>query len=358
MDRRPRRTSRGRASKRSSHDMSNPSSLSVRKPSAGGVFPDLRRMSKPHLSRLILIGTGLIIALVLLIWLLLFLGRDPVRFDGFWVSPTEMGGPWLAHQAADVRGVVVPLKGKGRQIEQDAFDRSLREHLGRSGNRPVVLYVSAAGVSDRNGGFLLPQEPGAIPPSTTSEARDSLFTLEKLVEVCREFPVQTEADPLGRRPDRQRPEPGGLCQWVPPRAEEGAGEDAEQAGHPLLVRPGADELGERVRWPFGLRLLRGDGPLGEGRRLRRPFERPHGQGAEPLREEPGLRLGEDEPAGRADPRAHRRPVDEFPPAPRLPREDQALRGTTGRRGRRERGGEAHPGPAGTSLDQARRIAEA
>ena len=83
---------------------------------------------------------------------------------------------------------MAPLRGKGRQIEQDAFGRSLREHLGRSGNRPVVLYVSAAGVSDRNGGFLLPPEPGAIPPSTSSEARDSLFTLEKLVAVCREFP--------------------------------------------------------------------------------------------------------------------------------------------------------------------------
>ena len=168
--------------------MSNSSFVSARKLSAGGVIPDLRRMSKPHLSRLILIGTGLIIAAVLLIWLLLFLGREPVRFDGFWVSPTEMGGPWLAHQAADVRGVVVPLRGKGRQVEQDAFDRSLREYLGRSGNRPVVLYVSAAGVSDRNGGFLLPQEPGAIPASTSSEARDSLFTLEKLVAALPRVP--------------------------------------------------------------------------------------------------------------------------------------------------------------------------
>lgn len=145
-------------------------------------------MSKPHLSRLILVGTGLIIAVVLLIWLLLFWGRNPVRLDGFWASPTEMGSPWLAYEEADVNGIVLPLKGKGRPIEQNAFDRSLREHLGKSGNRPVVLYVSAAGVSDRNGGFLLPHEPGAIPPSTTSGARDSLFTLEKLVSVCREFP--------------------------------------------------------------------------------------------------------------------------------------------------------------------------
>ena len=121
--------------------MSNSSSLSVRKPSAGGVFPDIRRMSKPHLSRLILVGTGLIIAVVLLIWLLLFLGRDPVRFDGFWVSPTEMGGPWLAHQAADVTrgrrapqgegpadraGCVRPLvAGTPRQVRQPA-GRALR----------------------------------------------------------------------------------------------------------------------------------------------------------------------------------------------------------------------------------------
>ena len=289
-------------------------------------------MSKPHLSRLILVGTGLIIAVVLLVWLLLFLGRDPVRFDGFWVSPTEMGGPWLAHQAADVHGVVVPLKGKGRPIEPDAFDRSLREHLGRSGNRPVVLYVSAAGVSDRNGGFLLPHEPGAIPSSTTSEARDSLFTLEKLVAVCREFPskpklILWDAGQIGS--DRNL---GVYANGFLHELKKALEKTPSKLAILCSCAPGqtswASEFDGRSVFGYYVEM----GLSGQGRRLRRPFERPHGEGAEPIRQEPGRRLGEDEPAGRADARAHRRPVDEFPPAPCLPREIQALRGATGRRG--------------------------
>ena len=338
--------------------MSNPSSVSVRKPSAGGLFPDIRRMSKPHLSRLILVGTGLIIAVVLLIWLLLFWGG--IRCDSMASgSPTtEMGSPWLAHQAADVRGIVVPLRGKGRPIEQDAFDRSLREHLGKSGNRPVVLYVSAAGVSDRNGGFLLPQRTGCDPASTTSEARDSLFTLEKLVEVCREFPskpklILWDAGQIGS--DRNL---GVYANGFLHELKKALEKTPNKLAILCSCAPGQTSWTSEFdgRSVFGYYVEMGlsgkavgfDG-RSNGLTVRALSRYVRSQVAA---------LGEDEPAGRADPRARRRPVDEFPPAPCLPREVQALRGTTGRRGRRERGRQAHPGPVGTSLDQARRIAEA
>src|SRR5688500_8039299 len=104
--------------------MSNASSLSARKPSMAGGLWDARRVSKPQLSRLILVGTGLIVAVVLLIWLLLHWRRERMRIDGLWISHAEAGRPWIAHQAADVAKVVAPHQGGDGRIAQDTFARS------------------------------------------------------------------------------------------------------------------------------------------------------------------------------------------------------------------------------------------
>jgi hypothetical protein len=111
-------------------------------------FP-LGRMSKPELSRCVLLATAFVVASVLLIWLLLFiLIRDGGLVTGYWVAQRGVASPVLPFQADDLRRVLGrPAAAKPRDLLSSDLAALLRDRMARAGDRPAVIYLSAAGVS-------------------------------------------------------------------------------------------------------------------------------------------------------------------------------------------------------------------
>src|SRR4051812_2753232 len=90
---------------------------------------DTRKISKPRLSRLVLVFTGTVIALVLFIWLLFWINPTRRGIGGRWISQRALTRPWLGHQAADIERITGAVKGTVAESSYDSFPDILREHL-------------------------------------------------------------------------------------------------------------------------------------------------------------------------------------------------------------------------------------
>lgn len=110
-----------------------------------------RSISKPHLSRLLLVAAALIVAAVLLIWTL---GRGLTRprptdtwlgavFYPAWT--TDSVGLSRREDARRFRGVI--RGGTPPESDPQAFWQRLKDLLGRGDSAAVILYLSAVGVS-------------------------------------------------------------------------------------------------------------------------------------------------------------------------------------------------------------------
>src|SRR4051794_14390095 len=163
--------------------MASPMVLSAGKRSALSGWLDVRRISKPRLSLLILVATSLVIALVLLIWLLLWISRTRAGIEGWWIAQRGLTAPSVGYQGEDLRRLVRPGSKAPSDVSDRAFAQALRARLAGAGRRPVVVYLSAVGVADDQGAFLLRPEPGSLQAFAPSGAREGLITPERLVEV-------------------------------------------------------------------------------------------------------------------------------------------------------------------------------
>lgn len=156
-----------------------------------------RKVSKPRMSRLILVATGLVIAVVLLVWLTLWINPKRRGIGGRWIAQRGLARPWIPHQAVDVEQITGAATGSVPESEYESFRDVLREHLARAGERPVVLYLSAAGVLDDQGAVLLRDEGRSIgSPSEGDDARQGSISLEELLAVFKEagerYPAQSQ----------------------------------------------------------------------------------------------------------------------------------------------------------------------
>ncbi|SIO61692.1 hypothetical protein SAMN05444166_6828 [Singulisphaera sp. GP187] len=156
---------------------------------------DTQRISKPRLSRLILVFTGMVIALVLFIWLLFWINPTRRGIGGRWIAQRGLTRPWLGHQAADIEKITGAVRGTAPESDYGSFRDVLRDYLNKAANRPVVLYVSAAGVVDDKGAVLLRDDGGIIGESSEPDAQQSAISLEQLFEVFKDagerFPSQS-----------------------------------------------------------------------------------------------------------------------------------------------------------------------
>jgi len=108
------------------------------------------RISKPQLSRLVLLATAFVVSTVLLIWLLLFLFiRGGGVVTGHWIAQRGVASPVLPYQADDLRRILGRSStAKPRDAPSRDLVALLREQVARAGDKPAVIYVSAAGISD------------------------------------------------------------------------------------------------------------------------------------------------------------------------------------------------------------------
>ena len=134
----------------------------------------IARISRPELSRLVLSVAGFIVSAVLMIWLLIlaFFARSRHDLLGIWVAPHSMVAPFIRHQEDDLRG----LTGRTDSDDGRTLEASIRDRIvgAGSGSQPLALYVSAVGVSDRNGNYFLRSDQVA-------PGRETLY-VEKLIE--------------------------------------------------------------------------------------------------------------------------------------------------------------------------------
>lgn len=144
----------------------------------------LRRASRPTLSWVILTATALIIATVLLVWLLLWLNRPRSAIKGWWLPVRGLTLPVIGHQSADLDRIVKATGGTD-QITYQSIAPVLRQELSRSQTRPAVLYLSAPGVADDRGAYLLRPESGALAPT---RAGSDALSVETLVELLAAAP--------------------------------------------------------------------------------------------------------------------------------------------------------------------------
>jgi len=118
-------------------------------------------MPRLQQSRLVLSATGFVVSSVLLIWLLLLalLARPRPDIMGIWAAPPSLAAPFTRHQGDDlgrITGRTVP--GDGAALEASICDRLAGAG---GGAQPLVLYLSAVGVADRNGNYFLRSDPVA-----------------------------------------------------------------------------------------------------------------------------------------------------------------------------------------------------
>src|SRR3954465_7292808 len=142
--------------------MASPMVLSAGKRSGLSGWLDARRISKPRLSLLILVATSMVIALVLLVWLLLWISRTRVGIEGWWIAQRGLTAPSVGYQGEDIRRLVRPGGKVPADVSDRAFAQALRARLAGAGRRPVVLYLSAVGGADDQGGFPPPPPPGPV----------------------------------------------------------------------------------------------------------------------------------------------------------------------------------------------------
>ncbi|MEA2631070.1 MAG: hypothetical protein QOE66_1289, partial [Chloroflexota bacterium] len=160
-------------------------------PVMGGVGEVVRRMPKPLLSWFILVATAFVIAVVLLVWLLLWIARPRGGIEGWWIAQRGLALPVIGHQGDDLRRVSSGgSAAASKDVTYRALEQALRGRLARAGSRPVVVYLSAAGVADDQGAFLLRPEPGSLAAYSVAGARQSLFRVESLVDLFGEYPSQ------------------------------------------------------------------------------------------------------------------------------------------------------------------------
>ncbi|AGA26729.1 hypothetical protein [Singulisphaera acidiphila] len=156
---------------------------------------DTRRISKPRLSQLILVFTGMVIALVLFVWLLFWINPTRRGIGGRWIAQRGLTHPLLGFQAADIEKITGAVRGTVPESDYGSFRDVLRDHLTKAANRPVVLYVSAAGVVDDKGAVLLRDDGGVIGETSEPDARHSAISLEQFFEVFKDagtrFPSQS-----------------------------------------------------------------------------------------------------------------------------------------------------------------------
>ena len=163
--------------------MASPMVMPGRKRSTLARFVDVQRISKPQLSLLILVGTSFVVALVLLVWLLLWISRTHVGIDGWWISQRGLTAPVVGYQADDLRRIVKST-GKGPAAMGDrSVEQALKARLAGAGRRPVIVYLSAVGVADDQGGYLLRSEPGSLQAFAPVSARQGLVTPERLIDL-------------------------------------------------------------------------------------------------------------------------------------------------------------------------------
>src|SRR4051812_9490029 len=163
--------------------MASPMVLSGGRRSGLSAWLDLRRVTKPRLSLLILVATSLVIALVLLIWLLLWISRTRAGIEGWWIAQRGLTAPSVGYQGEDLRRLVRPGGKVPADVSDQAFVQALRARVAGAGRRPLVVYLSAVGVADDQGAFLLRPEPGSLQAFAPAGAREGLITPERLVEL-------------------------------------------------------------------------------------------------------------------------------------------------------------------------------
>src|SRR5262249_57032285 len=89
---------------------------------------------------------------------LLWLNRPRAGIEGWWIAQHGLALPVIGHQADDLGGIVRTSSATAaRDLGYSALEESLRSRLAAAGSRPVVVYVSAAGVSDEQGAY--PRRP-------------------------------------------------------------------------------------------------------------------------------------------------------------------------------------------------------
>ncbi|WP_435020284.1 hypothetical protein TA3x_001744 [Tundrisphaera sp. TA3] len=163
--------------------MASPIAPPARKESVALARLGLGGMSKPDQSRAILVATALIVAVVLLIWLPMWvvLAKKGARIDAGWVALGSRSAPVVVGQAGDFKRVGRPIGGDASgAIAYDNLLPSLRGVLARS-RGPVVVSLSAAGVADAKRAFLLPPRPGALPSTEGGAAADAICTADALL---------------------------------------------------------------------------------------------------------------------------------------------------------------------------------
>lgn len=169
--------------------MASSVALPRRKRSPFAVVVDVRRVSKPMLSAVILTATALVIAVVLLVWLLLWLNRPRAGIAGWWVAQRGLALPVIGHQNDDLRKVVKTSAATASgDVGYRALEQVLRDRLARAGTRPVAVYLSAVGVSDDQGGYLLRPEPGPLAPEATTRTDSSPLGVDELLDLFDEYP--------------------------------------------------------------------------------------------------------------------------------------------------------------------------
>jgi Caspase domain len=118
---------------------------------------ELGRMSKPELSRSVLLATTFVVSLGLLVWLLLFIFiRHGGPVEGYWVAQRGMASPILPFQASDLGRVLGrPPGNPPADVPSRELGALVRERMARSGDGLAVIFLSAAGVSDGRRPLLL-----------------------------------------------------------------------------------------------------------------------------------------------------------------------------------------------------------
>jgi hypothetical protein len=150
------------------------------------LFGNVRRMNKPALSRLILTATAFLVALVLLIWLLLFLlFRRTGGIDGWYVAQTDLAAPVLPFQETDLARLA-NANLASRKLGVREVEQTLRDLAASPGGAPVVVYLSAAGFADGARAALLPEDPRAVVAPKGAEAAG--LSVGSLLEALGEAP--------------------------------------------------------------------------------------------------------------------------------------------------------------------------
>ncbi|HEX8202320.1 MAG TPA: hypothetical protein VF590_17715, partial [Isosphaeraceae bacterium] len=189
---------------------------------------DLEHRSRPEQARLVLTATAGLVALGLLIWLLCWIGTDGA-VDPVFVSPSGSVGPIPSFQAQDIdrfrlsaraepAGLTRRLRPRSEEKEEKKepegatategapaqpddpgaqetpyanLKPELERLLARSGSRPVIIYLSAVGISDersRAHAYLLPTNvDGSLATIDPGSPKLDLVEVDELLTLCDKY---------------------------------------------------------------------------------------------------------------------------------------------------------------------------